>query len=201
MPITRQRSVTPDAFLNPRLLPLPPEVRLTEIGLRLYADNHGRERAMSRLLLATLFPLDQRMTETDMDRHLLMLDEAGAIALYDVAGETFYQVLDWPAVQHPGKSNIPEAPADAARPFMKPSGTAHGEGEGERERERESEGESERESPPHDPTSPPSPFCPAHRATGGTDQPCRKCGRARMQRKVWDDQQIRGSGEADDEPF
>lgn len=192
MAITRQRSVTPDAFLNPRLLTLSPEARLTEIGLRLYADNYGREVAISRLLTAAIFPLSREMRDEDMDRILLELDEAGAIDVYDVGGLTYFQMQEWPAVQHPGPpSRHPDPPAP--EPFMNGSGKSHGEGEGERERAWEGERESGRGGDLHDQDQePPSPFCPSHRATGGTDAPCRACGRARLQRKVFDDNQIRG---------
>lgn len=196
MAITRQRSVTPDAFLSPRLLTLTPEARLTEIGLRLYADNYGRELAMSRLLLAAIFPLSRDMRDEDMDKILIELDDAGCIELYDAGGMTYYQVTEWPAVQHPGpKSRHPEPPPDASHePFMNGSRSSHGEGEGERERARERGREGEPEGGLHDHAQePPSPFCPAHRSTGGTDNPCRGCGRARMQRKVYDDEQMRGA--------
>ncbi|MDQ1205061.1 hypothetical protein QE377_001420 [Microbacterium sp. SORGH_AS 862] len=191
MAITRQRSVTPDAFLKPRLLMLSPQARLTEIGLRLYADNYGRELAMSRLLTAAIFPLDRDMREEDMDRILLELDDAGCIVLYSASGQDYYQMTDWPAVQHPGaKSNHPDPPDSSHEPFMNGSRELHGEGEGVRV----SEGERASESGGglHDTLMPPSPFCNAHRATGGTDTPCRACGRARMQRKVFDDQQMAG---------
>lgn len=196
MAITRQRSVTPDVFLKPQLLMLSPEARLTEVGLRLYADNYGREAAISRLLTASIFPLDRDMREEDMDRILLELDEAGCIVLYAAGETTFYQMVDWPAVQHPGPpSKHPEPPAESAHePFMNGSRKSHGEGVREREGERESEWESE--SGLHASNQlPPSPFCNAHQATGGTDAPCRACGRARNQRKVWDDaqfQEVRG---------
>jgi hypothetical protein len=195
MAITRQRSVTPDAFLNPRLLTLSPEARLTEIGLRLYADNWGRELAMSRLLTAAIFPLSREMRDEDMDRILLELDDAGCLVLYDVAGMTYFQLTEWPAVQHPGPgSRHPDPPDDAHEPFMNGSRTPHGEGEGVRGRA-SGEGEREREGGLHDQRhAPPSPFCNAHRATGGTDAPCRACGRARMQRKVYDDEQMTGGG-------
>ena len=187
MAITRQRSVTQDAFLNPRLLSLSPEARLTEVGLRLYADNYGREVAISRLLTAAIFPLSRNMRDEDMDRILLELDEAGCVVLYDVGGLTYYQLAEWPAVQHPGpKSKHPDPHDESHEPLMRPSRAIHGEGVRESERGSEREGESGRGL--HE--LPPSPFCPAHQESGGTDAACRPCGRARMQRKVYDDAQL-----------
>ncbi|WP_292698078.1 hypothetical protein, partial [Microbacterium sp. 69-10] len=71
-------------------------MRLTEILLRLYADDHGREKVNQRLMLARLYPMDEDMTESTIDEHLLMLDEAGAIVVYDAAGSTFFAVTEWP---------------------------------------------------------------------------------------------------------
>lgn len=191
MAITRQRSVTPDAFLSPKLLRMPPETRLMEIGLRLYADNYGREMVDAGLLRAAIFPLNRDIQEAEINRMLWELDEAGAMVLYDVSGESYYQLTEWPAVQHPGpRSRHPEPPEDSHEPFMNASRGSHGEGEGERVRA----GESARGSGGgfQDQAHAPSPFCEAHRATGGTDQACRGCGRARLQRKVYDDEQMGG---------
>ncbi len=44
---------------NPQLLALPPAVRLTEIGLRMYADT-SREQVHERLLIAAIYPVRSR---------------------------------------------------------------------------------------------------------------------------------------------
>ncbi|MDF2920515.1 MAG: hypothetical protein K0S70_4733 [Microbacterium sp.] len=188
MAMTRRRTVTPEGYSREELLSLPPEVRLTEISLRLYADDHGRERVNSRLMLASFYPLDRDMTDQTIVEHLLMLDDAGCLTLYDLDGATFYAMSEWPSVDRAKDSRFPSPPplASASR------GSRESFVAGERESERASEGAGEWESGPArtDRDSPPSPFCLAHRETGGTDDPCRGCGRARLQRKVWDDEQI-----------
>lgn len=189
MAMTRRRTVTPEGFKREELLSLPPVVRLTEIGLRLYADDHGRERVNSRLMLASFYPLDEGMTEHTIDEHLLMLDEAGCLILYDLNGATFFSMTDWPTVDRPQASRFPAPPLASDSRTDRDSFVA-GERERERGSEREGAGESGHARTDRDPTLPPSPFCNAHRDTGGTDDPCRGCGRARLQRKVWDDEQI-----------
>ncbi|TDL43857.1 hypothetical protein [Microbacterium oleivorans] len=193
--------MTPEGYSREELLSLPPAVRLTEISLRLYADDHGRERVNSRLMLASFYPLDRDMTDATIVEHLLMLDDAGCLTLYDLDGATYYAMEEWPTVDRAKPSRFPEPPlANASRT------SREGFVAGEREREgEEREGERGPARPPRE-GSPPSPFCPTHRATGGTEEPCRSCGRHRMQRKVWDDERFAASsrGEVtsdDDEPF
>lgn len=197
MAITRQRQLPPEAFLNPQLLALPPAVRLTEIGLRMYADNFGREQVHERLLIAAIYPFDREMTELQMAEHLEQLYDAGVIVLYTAGSrrEDFYQFVEWPAVSHAGRSKHPDPPED----FRNGSGTLPGEGE----RGREGEGGSGPSGAPSgtvpDLDSPPDPFCRVHMPTG-TDQPCQKCGRARLARKVYDQRLFatRNPGASDD---
>lgn len=190
MAMTRRRYVTPEGFGREEVVSLPPAVRLTEIGLRLYADDHGRERVNQRLMLARLYPMNAEMSEQDIDEHLLRLDDAGAIAVYAVDGQTYFSVTEWPSVDRPQPSRFPAPPdPDASRSDREPIANDSWRG-----REREREGVSDREwaESGHARTDresgPPSPFCPAHEASGGTDTPCRGCGRARLKRKQWDDQ-------------
>lgn len=186
MAMTRRRVVTPEGFSRDEMLSLPPSVRLTEIGLRLYADDHGREKVNQRLMLARLYPMDEDMTESDIDEHLLLLDEADAITLYDAGGSTYFSVSEWPKVDRPQDSRVPPPPSRSIRDSF-----VAGERESERERARESESVWEGESG-HARTDresgPPDPFCPAH--PDGTDDPCRPCGVRRLRRKKWDDEQI-----------
>lgn len=183
MAMTRRRYVTPEGFTREDMVSLPPAVRLTEIGLRLYADDHGRERVNQRLMLARLYPLDRSMTESDMDEHLLMLDEAGAVTLYEAGGVTYYALVEWPNVDRPQASKYPDPPSRTVRDSFVA---------GERVRERETERGWEGDESGHARTDrdelPPDPFCPAH--PDGTDQPCRPCGVRRLRRKKWDDEQI-----------
>lgn len=186
MAMTRRRTVTPEAYAREELISLPPEVRLTEISLRLYADDHGRERVNARLMLASFYPMDEDKSERTIEEHLLMLDDAGCLILYDLSGSTFYAMAEWPTIDRPKPSRHPEPPPvaiDSRRP--RDSFVA-----GERESERGGAGERGPARTDRDADHPPSPFCTAHQASGGTEEPCRSCGRARLQRKVWDDERM-----------
>lgn len=191
MAMTRRRTVTPEGFAREELLSLPPVVRLTEISLRLYADDHGREKVNARLMLANFYPLDREMTDQTIVEHLLMLDDAGCLTLYDVDGSTFYAMSEWPTVDRAKPSVFPDPPVATGSRRPREEFVA-----GEREREGVGEGESGPARTDRD--TPPSPFCPTHRETGGTDEPCRGCGRHRMIRKVYDDNRFsaqRGAGD------
>lgn len=182
MAMTRRRVVTPEGFSRDELLSLPPAIRLTEIGLRLYADDHGREKVNQRLMLARLYPMDREMTESDIDEHLLQLDDAGAIVVYDASGETYFSLTDWPKVDRPQDSRHPSPPSRTNRERFV-AGEREREGEWGREsRDEGGDARTDRDS------GPPDPFCPAH--PDGTDDPCRPCGVRRLRRKKWDDEQI-----------
>jgi len=151
---------------------LPPVVRLTAIGLRLHADDQGRENANQRLLWASIWPLSEDVSEGDLILHLLTLEEAGYITVYSVGPRAYYQIVDWPKVDHGKPSRLPAPPLrESSRESNREAFSAV---------EGESEGEWREESPPPRtiPGSLPSPFCRAH--PDGVDQPCRNCGTARL---------------------
>lgn len=194
MAMTRGRTITPSLWKREELLSLPPVTRLMLDGLHLYADDHGRERVNELLMRAEIFPLDRDITDQQMTEMLIALDDAGCVALYDVAGVSYFSVTDWPKVDRPTDSRYPPPPSRSTRERF-----VAGE-RGEREGERESGRASESDAPPTDPNLPPSPFCRVHQATGGSEEPCRGCGRARLQRKVWDDERMaRRDGPTDDD--
>ncbi|MGV3712240.1 hypothetical protein [Pseudolysinimonas sp.] len=169
MAMSRQRAVPPDIFTDEDLMQLPIPVRLTAIGLRLHADDHGRESTTTALLKASLYPTTEEISEEEIVEHLLLLDEAGYIGIYADGSRSYYALADWPAAQHPKASKFPPPPPET---FMKTSGSPP---EDVMAWEREGEGASE-----GGPAGvPPSPFCPVHRPNG-TRRDCRHCGTARL---------------------
>ena len=177
MSMSKRRPLLPDQFRDERLLPLPVHTRLTAIGLRLYADDEGRELATPLMIKSALWPLDRDVTEEHVEEHLLQLDEVGYLQLYALQARTFFAITDWPRVDGPVPSRFPAPPPSESNPDPLRV-------EEERERaERESgsaSGSARAESPsaPDPDTGLPSPFCPAHPV--GTFAPCRNCGTARL---------------------
>lgn len=191
--MTRQRAVTPETFALPALVKLPPAVRLTEVGLRMHADDHGRGRVRLRHILADVFPETSEITEAVLVDHLLQLAEADVIVLYEDGDESCFEFVDWPRVDRAGKSNVPPAPPRARssrrsrESFVAGESEREREGESGREREWASESESERE-----PASrmsreglPPDPFCAEH--PGGVEFPCIACQNARLRNQHYKD--------------
>jgi len=205
--IRRRRWIQPEFFTSEDVLALPIEVRLTFIGLWLYADDYGRERTHAALIKADVWPLDEVITPSVVEGHLVLLAERGLIETYAVAGREYFQITGWAKhqpVDKPSRTNVPPPPApsaaqeppQAARESRDPSPTPLASEGGERD-EREGregeEGEGEGRPTPAPPASdtepasrPPSPFCDRH--PDGTSKPCRDCGTARMRRRKWQDE-------------
>lgn len=193
MTLTRQRAITPEIFAHPALVRLPTAVRLTEVGLRMHADDHGRGQVRLRAILADVFPETSEINEATLVDHLLALAEADVIVLYDIEGQSFFEFIDWPKVDRAGKPTVPSAPPFARSSRRSREWFVAGESERgrERESEREWEGESERERE-GEPSSrmsreglPPDPFCPEH--PGGIEQPCIACQNARLRNQHYKD--------------
>ncbi len=198
MPMNRQRSLPVTDFTDPRLSSLPPEVRLTAVGLRMYADDEGREQVRLRPMVAEIYEHDEAMTSERMQEHLLSLADAGWLMLYPAEGIALFQIRVWPPVQHAAPSRFP--PPEG---FMKPS-----RGQQEtftavaRARASESAGEwasagapSAAGVPPSrtshdDAPRPPSPFCSQHQPYG-TEEACGPCRTARMAHDIWQESALR----------
>jgi hypothetical protein len=170
----KQKPLPGDIFTDEDLIALPIAVRLTAIGLRMHADDQGRESTTPWRVKSAIWPGNPEVTEDDLIEHLLLLDAAGYVGIYSVGDRTYYQVRDWPAPSHPAPSQHPAPPADL---FQRAAGISP---EARSAWEREREGERGWESAPESPAGvPPSPFCKVHQPNG-TRQACRHCGTARL---------------------
>ncbi len=179
MGIRRQRSIPPEVWTDETLSSLPSAVRLTAIGLRMHADDAGRENANTRLLWASLYPLSEEVTEEHLTEHLLELAYAKEIVLYTVGDRTYYQIVDWPKVDHPQQSRLPAPPPEALANASRTVREAFAAGGEERAGE-EAGGPGDTSRTDRDGVR--SPFCPQH--PEGTFTPCGPCGTARMQHEA-----------------
>jgi hypothetical protein len=179
MGIRRQRSIPPEVWTDETLSALPAAVRLTANGLRMHADDSGVENANVRLLWASLYPLSTEVSEGDLSEHLLLLAYAGEIVLYTAGERTYYALVDWPKVDHPQPSRLPQPPPDLVASVsrtVREGFAAGGEGEsGERVAPGESPSRTDRDGTR-------SPFCPKH--PEGTFNACGPCGTARVQHET-----------------
>lgn len=183
MTMTKRRQMTPTDWTDEDLQSLSPLERLAWFGLRMFADDEGRESANAARIRAALFPLDPAVTEDTIDTMLLRFAELELLVLYVVGRRTYFALLEWPRVDRAQESRIPPPPQSVATGSR--SGPDRIAVEGERE-EREGSGarsaEGEARSRPH-PDQEPSPFCSKH--PDGTEAPCGGCGTARKRHEMF----------------
>lgn len=185
MGISRQRPVPPEDFTFQEFFSLPAAVRTTMTGLRMHADDQGRENANERLLWSSIWPLSTEVHEDDLLDHLLILAELDWLILYSAGGRTYFQIVHWPKVDRPNPSRLPAPPSRTARDSF-----AAVEGESARASESAEGGPSRMI-----PGLGPSPFCIEH--PNGINEPCRDCGTARLRHERWARAQVLGAQEAD----
>jgi DNA-binding transcriptional ArsR family regulator len=192
--------MTPEDWQDEDLGSLPLAVRFTYLGLKMFADDQGRESATAARIRAALYTLDETVTDETIDEHLVMLADAGLITLYVVGARTYFAIEEWPRVDQAKPSRIPEPPIRTTSGSRPDDVAVVGE-EGREEREAPGEPGATSGSPLE-----PSPFCSKH--PDGTEQPCGGCGTARKRHELWVRRQRQGpprfepsEQEVDDEPF
>jgi len=189
----RQRPVPPSMFTDESLMELPPEVRLTGLGLRFYVDDAGRGPARPELIKGQLWPLDSDVTTDLILYHLLALEEAGYIRLYDVADRSYLVLVERPSIDRPQESRLPPPPEDAdpeplaesSRASREPLAVVGGrkEEEGRRGGREGGQGKAGTLATALAGTPEPAPWCTKHPL--GSDEPCGPCGGARKVHEMW----------------
>ncbi|RRD61359.1 hypothetical protein [Leucobacter sp. OH1287] len=110
MSFNRARSLPPSDFTDPKFAALPALVRMTAAGLRMFADDEGRGLVRLRSMIAEIYEYDLSVTEHVMEDHLLQLDDAGWLTLYQADGMSLFQIRYWPPVPHMRPSDLPAPP-------------------------------------------------------------------------------------------
>lgn len=93
--MSRIRTIKPEFFRSRSLARCDRDARLTFAGLWTEADDHGRGIADQRILKGALWALDDDVTHQHVSAHLDVLVETGHIRLYEVDGETYYEIVNW----------------------------------------------------------------------------------------------------------
>ena len=93
--MARIRTIKPEFFRSRSLAKCDRDARLTFAGLWTEADDHGHGVADPRILKGAIWPLDDDVTHQHVSAHLRVLVETGHIRLYEVDGETYYEVVNW----------------------------------------------------------------------------------------------------------
>jgi len=118
--MARIRTLKPEFFTSRSLARVPRDARFTFAGLWCHADDAGRGIADARVIKGAVWPLDDDITHEHVAGHLRALD-GSHIRLYEVAGEEYFQIINWEKHQaasyRRGESKHPEPPSphDSAR--------------------------------------------------------------------------------------
>lgn len=179
MGISKMRPFPTDLWTDEDLIALPVPVKWTAAGLRMHADDEGRESVTDWMLRPSIWPGRNEVDADVLVEHLLVLSYAGVIGIYTIGDRTYYQLRVWPSVSHPQRSKHPPPPPEL---FQNGSGWSPADfSAGERE-----SGESAGERPDQRPSGlPPSPFCRDHQPAGSGGTPCVLCQDARLAYQVW----------------
>jgi len=123
----RIRTLKPGFFTSRSLGRVQPrEARWTYAGMWTEADDHGRGIADARLLKGSIWPLDDDITFLHVSAWVDVLAATGHIQLYEVDGETYFQIVKFErhqaAAYRRGEPKYP--PVSAGQPLTHIS--AHG---------------------------------------------------------------------------
>lgn len=106
----RIRTVKPEWLEDEKLSMASLEARVLSVAVLLLADDHGRGRAHPAHVGSVVFP-----TSTDQSglarKALDDLAEIGFLVLYEVRGQSYYEVRNWKKHQRVDKPGAPRVPA------------------------------------------------------------------------------------------
>lgn len=118
--MARIRQVKPELRKSLTAAEWPREVRYAWVLLWGYLDDHGRGVDDLRLIVADLFPLDQDVTATKIDKWLNKIaetktaeDDVPPLCRYEVNERKYLHATNWTKhqrVQHAMDSRIPRCP-------------------------------------------------------------------------------------------
>lgn len=111
--MARIRSIKPEIRRSRTVCAWPYAVRWTFAGLFGYVDDDGRGEDDARLIKAELYPLDDDMTASKVDRHLQEIAETGPLCRYQIEGKRYLHLTSWrehQRVNRPTPSRIPQCP-------------------------------------------------------------------------------------------
>lgn len=111
--MARIRSVKPEMRRSRTVCAWPYVVRWTFVGLPGYCDDEGRGEDDVRLLKAELYPLDDDVTPSKLEKHLQQIAATGPLCRYEVDGKRYLHLTSFgehQRVNRPTPSRIPPCP-------------------------------------------------------------------------------------------
>ena len=108
--MARIRSIKPEIRISEKVNSWPVELRYFWIMLWGYVDDYGRGRDNPKLIVADTYPLDDSVSDKDVERWLKILARDEVIRRYVVDGKRYLLVQNWNEHQrpsHPARTVIP----------------------------------------------------------------------------------------------
>ena len=148
----RIRSIRPEFWSSEDVAAMDWPTRLIFIGLWSYVDDNGVGRDIERLIVTSLFPLDDDLTEASLNVHraLKHLNTRGHITRYEVENKPYLHVTNWTKhqrINRPSEGRYPlptTANAEIHEPLTEDSLSTHADAPlGEGEKGRRGEGDSD----------------------------------------------------------
>ena len=113
--MARKRMIDPNIWQSEDFGKLSTLAKIVFIGLFSLADDEGRGRCNPVYLKSTLFPYEENIRSTDIDKTLSEISSNMSIVLYSCNGSSYYSLLSWNEFQkidRPSQSKIPEYDED-----------------------------------------------------------------------------------------
>lgn len=109
--VARKRMIDPGIWQSEDFSKLSSLAKLVFIGLFSLADDEGRGRSNPTYLKSSLFPYEENIRSTDIDKTLSEISSNMSVIFYSYNGSSYYSLLSWNTFQKidkPSDSKIPE---------------------------------------------------------------------------------------------
>lgn len=109
--VARKRMVDPGIWQSEDFGHLTTLAKLVFIGLFSQADDEGRGRGNPQYIKNTLFPYDEGMEKTDIEKSLVEIATHMSIRFYECDGSEYYSLTNWKIwqkVEKPTPSRLPD---------------------------------------------------------------------------------------------
>ena len=109
--MARKRMIDPNIWQSEDFSKLDVFSKLVFIGLFSLADDEGRGRANPTYLKSSIFPYDEVVRTTDVEKSLSQISTNMSIVFYEHNDSKYYELLNWnkwQKIDRPSQSKIPE---------------------------------------------------------------------------------------------
>lgn len=109
--MARKRMIDPNIWQSEDFNKLDTFSRLVFIGLFSLADDEGRGRANPTYIKSSIFPYDEVVRTTDIEKSLSKISASMSIVFYEHNESKYYELLNWDKwqkIDRPTESKIPE---------------------------------------------------------------------------------------------